>query len=80
MDPMDQTLRRLATQMRAKAPQCPYCGNIAPYGDARHQWMNLHLNSWRHRGWWKLRPKFFWLFDNTLGRLPFVRKLGREDA
>lgn len=39
-----------------KAPVCPYCGKVAPYGDERHMWLNIH-NSGAHRFWWKMMHK-----------------------
>lgn len=58
MDPMEETRRRLALRNRVKAPQCPYCGDIAPYGDARHQWLRAHLDSHLHRWWWGFKKLF----------------------
>lgn len=57
-DPMELTQRRLAAQTRIKAPQCPYCDAIAPYGDARHVWLRAHLDSRLHRSWWVLVRTF----------------------
>lgn len=25
-----------------RAPVCSYCGSVAPYGDERHMWINVH--------------------------------------
>lgn len=40
------------------APVCPHCGAVAPYGDARHQWLRVHIDSAIHRWWWAARVKF----------------------
>lgn len=39
-----------------KPPQCDTCGDYAPYGDARNQWLDIHLSR-THRIWWWLRRK-----------------------
>jgi hypothetical protein len=46
-----------ATQRVPVAPVCPHCGDVAPYGDARHMWINIHLESVLHRWWWRGRSK-----------------------
>jgi hypothetical protein len=38
-------------------PTCPYCGEPAWYGDARHMWIRLHIDSRTHRWWWALKKK-----------------------
>lgn len=39
--------------------KCPYCGELAPYGDERIVWLSAHLDSWWHHAWWVLmRPIF----------------------
>lgn len=40
-----------------RAPVCPHCGDIAPYGDARHMWISAHLESRLHRWWWNLKRR-----------------------
>lgn len=40
------------------APQCPHCGDIATNGDARLVWISMHIDSRRHRWWWRLKKKF----------------------
>jgi hypothetical protein len=37
-----------------RAPMCVYCGSVAPYGDARHEWISWH-NSKLHRWWHQLK-------------------------
>src|ERR1044071_59552 len=36
-------------------PVCPYCGDIAPFGDERLIWISAHLDNRFHRLWWELR-------------------------
>lgn len=35
-------------------PVCQHCGSVAPYGDARIQWLSVH-HSRLHRWWWRVR-------------------------
>lgn len=39
-----------------KAPVCPHCGSVAPYGDERHMWISIH-SSRLHRWWWKWKNR-----------------------
>lgn len=41
-----------------KAPQCPYCGDIASHGESRFLWIQQHLDNRRHRVWWWFKRKF----------------------
>jgi hypothetical protein len=43
-----------------RAPVCSHCGEVAPYGDERHQWLSAHNNGF-HRGWWKIKRKLGWV-------------------
>lgn len=40
-----------------KAPVCVYCGDVAPYGDARHSWISWH-NSRLHIWEQAIKRKF----------------------
>lgn len=42
-----------------KAPVCPHCGDVAPYGDARHAWISWH-NSKAHIWWRRFADR--WLY------------------
>lgn len=42
-----------------KAPVCPYCGDVAPYGDARNAWISWH-NSKAHIWWQRFADR--WLY------------------
>lgn len=39
-------------------PSCPYCGELAPYGDARLPWLGWHIDSRIHRWWQALKRKY----------------------
>lgn len=54
--------------------KCPYCDDLAPYGDERHIWLRAHLDSRIHRVWWVLiRP----IFVGLLRVFRFVRHVFR---
>jgi hypothetical protein len=57
-DKLDREVENPKMPRVSSRPQCPYCGNIAPYGDERHMWMRVHLDSRLHRWWWKLKKPF----------------------
>src|SRR4051812_2926430 len=38
-------------------PVCPHCGSVAPYGEERHPWLRVHIESEWHRLWWNLRQR-----------------------
>jgi hypothetical protein len=43
---------------KTNAPTCPYCGDIAGYGDSRLAWLSYHLDYRPHRWWWRLKKLF----------------------
>ena len=46
------TMARELLGITERAPVCPYCGSVAPYGDERHIWISVHQGK-LHRWRWK---------------------------
>jgi hypothetical protein len=40
-----------------KAPVCPHCGDVAPYGDEHWMWISAHLDSKWHAFWCQIKKK-----------------------
>lgn len=38
-------------------PVCPHCGAVAPYGDGRSLWVQVHLKSQFHQFGWRVRRR-----------------------
>jgi len=52
---VDEARERLGILERA--PVCIHCGDVAPYGDPRIQWISHH-QSGIHRWWQKMKRKW----------------------
>lgn len=38
-------------------PVCPHCGSVAPYGEERLSWLEIHIDSSWHRWWSGVKHK-----------------------